>query len=48
MIEDFSDFLSIGSLLVLILLVMYVLAKDYFKVRERQLIKEEIDYYKER
>lgn len=48
MIEDFSDFLSIASLLVLVLLVMFVLAKDYIKVRERQLIKEEIDYYKER
>ena len=48
MIEDFSDFLSIAILLVLIFLAVFIVAKKYFKLRERQLIKEEIDYYKER
>ncbi|MDD2591554.1 MAG: hypothetical protein PHP11_02605 [Erysipelotrichaceae bacterium] len=48
MIENFSDLLSIASLIVIILAIVGILAKDYFKIRERALIKEEIDYYKER
>jgi len=47
MIEDFNDFLSIASLVAVIIWIMVVLLKSYSHVHERQLIEEAIEYYKE-
>ncbi len=48
MIEDFSDFMSLASLVFVILMIVFFVIKSYLRVRERQLIKEEIEYYRER
>lgn len=48
MIEDFSDFMSLTSLVFVILMIVFFVIKSYLRVRERQLIKEEIEYYRER
>lgn len=48
MIEDFSDFMSLASLILVILMIVFFVIKSYLRVRERQLIKEEIEYYRER
>lgn len=48
MIEDFSDFMSLASLILVILMIVFYVIKSYLRVRERQLIKEEIEYYRER
>jgi len=47
MIEDFNDFLSIASLIAVIIAIIVILFKSYSHVRERQLIEEAIEYYKE-
>ncbi|MEA5026184.1 MAG: hypothetical protein VB012_00850 [Erysipelotrichaceae bacterium] len=47
MIEDFSDFLSIACLIVIILAAFWQIIKSYLQIRERHLIRKEIEYYKE-
>lgn len=47
MIEDFNDFLSIASLVAVIIAITVILFKSYSHVRERHLIEEAIEYYKE-